>query len=84
MRDEVLRRLIKKRIFPSMHFIPIHHHSFFRRYYGQALTLPVAEDLAAREISLPIYPDLKKEDVIYIAATLKTVIRSIRGANTGR
>lgn len=74
-RDEVIIELRKKKIFPSVHFIPVHFHSFFKTYFKDEIRLPVTEDLFYREISLPIFPELKKNDVKYVANTLKTIIR---------
>jgi dTDP-4-amino-4,6-dideoxygalactose transaminase len=67
--------LRKKKIFPSVHFIPVHFHSFFKTFFKDEIKLPVTEDLFYREISLPIFPELKKTDVKYVAEALKTIIR---------
>lgn len=46
----------------SIHYPPIHCFSYYRaRYPG--LKLPLTEEAAAREITLPLYPTMKSEDV---------------------
>ncbi|MCP4217084.1 MAG: DegT/DnrJ/EryC1/StrS aminotransferase family protein, partial [bacterium] len=80
-RDDVLLELKRRGIFPSVHFIPVHYHSFFKAYFEQhkqPLHLPVAEDLFAREISLPLFPELKKGDVSYVATSLKEILGKMK------
>lgn len=73
-RDEMILALRKKGICPSVHFIPVHFHSFFKAFFKEEIKLPVTEDLFSREISLPIYPGLAKSDVEYVADTLKRTV----------
>lgn len=77
-RDEIIAELRKKGVFPSVHFIPVHFHSFFKRYLKEKVELPITEDLFYREISLPIYPGLTEEDTAYIADTLKGIIAKLK------
>ena len=49
-------------------FYPVHTMPMFRNKY---LKYPVAEDIAFRGISLPSWPDLKKESIIFICDTIK-------------
>lgn len=78
-RDEIIIRLKKQGIYPSVHFIPVHFHSFFKGYLKDPILLPVTEDLFSREISLPIFPDMKRADVKYVSDVLKDTL-SIVGA----
>lgn len=73
-RDEIILRLREQGVYPSVHFIPVHFHSFFKDYFKGSVKLPVTEDLFSREISLPIFPGLKKNDVKYVAEVLKKTI----------
>ncbi len=74
-RDDVIAGLRRRGVVSSMHFIPVHQHSFFRRYYGSAgPRLPVCEELAEREISLPIYPGMRRGEVIRVAAALRETL----------
>jgi dTDP-4-amino-4,6-dideoxygalactose transaminase len=49
----------------SIHYPPIHHFSYYRQRYP-GLSLPITEDVAAREVTLPLYPGMKDEDVDYV------------------
>jgi dTDP-4-amino-4,6-dideoxygalactose transaminase len=73
-RDEIMKQLREAGINPSVHFIPVHFHSWFKKYFKEPLHLPVTNDLFYREISLPMYPELKEEDVKYISEKLKCSI----------
>jgi dTDP-4-amino-4,6-dideoxygalactose transaminase len=75
-RDRIILGLRDQGIYPSVHFIPVHFHSFFKSYFKDEIKLPVTEDLFYREISLPIFPELKEEDVKYVADALKRGARS--------
>jgi dTDP-4-amino-4,6-dideoxygalactose transaminase len=77
LRDEIIIQLRNRGIYPSVHFIPVHFHSFFKEYFKEPVCLPVTEELFHREISLPIFPELKKSDVKYVAGSLKDIIISI-------
>ena len=59
----------------SVHFIPLHLHPYYRRTYGYAPgDLPVAEREYAREISLPIYPDLTQDEVARVVAAVRDAV----------
>ncbi len=63
-RDAFIAALRTAGIGTSVHFIPIHYHSYFREQFGwRAGDYPVAERTFEREISLPLYPDLAGEQV---------------------
>ncbi len=72
-RDSILIYLRKNKIFPSVHFVPIHFFSFFKKYYSKKETenLKISEDMFFREISLPVFPELTKTKVELIVKTLK-------------
>lgn len=48
----------------SVHYPPVHEFSFYREIQGDhPCSLPITEDIAAREVTLPLHPLLKPEDV---------------------
>jgi dTDP-4-amino-4,6-dideoxygalactose transaminase len=74
-RAAVIDRLAEAGIGASVHFIPLHLHPYYRRTYGyEAADLPVAAEQYAREISLPIYPDLGDGEVDYIVERLAEIL----------
>ena len=76
-RDEIIIELRNRGICPSVHFIPVHFHSFFKTWLKEELNLPVTEDLFYREISLPIFPGMNEEDVKYVADALRGILRRL-------
>jgi dTDP-4-amino-4,6-dideoxygalactose transaminase len=78
-RDEVIRELNAAGIGTSVHFIPLHEHSFYRAHLGAAASeVPVAAREWQRAISLPLYPGLSDADVARIADTLRAIVRRHR------
>lgn len=66
----------------SIHYPPIHRFSFYvQRYPG--VSLPVTEDIAAREVTLPLYPTMRDEDVAYVLAAAAAALDAAHeaGAN---
>jgi dTDP-4-amino-4,6-dideoxygalactose transaminase len=78
-RDLVIEDLKRAGIGTSVHFIPLHMHSYYDSHYGYKKgDFPNAEDAYERAISLPIYPDMSDADVEYVAAMIKTIVRANR------
>jgi perosamine synthetase len=78
-RDAVVTRLGAAGIGASVHFIPLHLHPYYQREFGyRPGDFPVAEDLFARSISLPIWPDMTSAQVDRVAATVLEICQSAR------
>lgn len=71
-RQEVMEKLKEKGIGTQIHYIPLYRHPIF----AQHSELVGAEEYYQKTLSLPLYPDLKKEDVDYITDTLFAVLDS--------
>ncbi len=55
----------------SIHYPPIHQFDFYRRTFGyDDGFLPLTEDVAKREVTLPLYPSMTDEAVHYICDTV--------------
>jgi perosamine synthetase len=73
-RAQFIERLRDRGIGTSVHFIPLHHHPFYRDHFGYTPdSFPVATRQYEREVSLPIYSLMSDDDV-------ETVIRAVREA----
>jgi dTDP-4-amino-4,6-dideoxygalactose transaminase len=78
-RDDFIAKLKGLGIGTSVHFIPLHIMPYYKKRYGyRAEDYPVAYDNYSRSISLPIYPDLKSEDVNRIVESIKKIGYSAR------
>jgi dTDP-4-amino-4,6-dideoxygalactose transaminase len=70
-RDRVIELMAREGIATSVHFIPLHRMPYWRDRYGLSNPdFPVAEELFAGQISLPIYPSLGQPDVDRVIAAL--------------
>jgi perosamine synthetase len=75
-RGAVIEALRERGIGTSVHFIPLHRHSYYRRTLGVGpADFPGAEDLFRRCLSLPLYPGLDPADVDRVAGTLLDVLQ---------
>jgi len=58
----------------SVHFKPVHMHSYYaERYAHQPSDFPVALDAYERAFSLPIFMDLTEEDVDRVVGVLRGI-----------
>jgi len=71
-RKMFMDRMKEQGIQTSIHYPPIHQ---FTSYQDKnvSMSLPVTEDVASREVTLPLYPALVEEDVL-------TVVKAVRYA----
>jgi dTDP-4-amino-4,6-dideoxygalactose transaminase len=62
-RDRLIETLERRGIGTSVHFIPLHLHTLYRRMFGlRRGAFPRAERESARALSLPLYPGLKRSE----------------------
>jgi dTDP-4-amino-4,6-dideoxygalactose transaminase len=59
----------------SIHYPPIHLFSYYRERFGYAPgSLPITEDIGAREVTLPLYPAMRDSDVDTIIAAVRRAL----------
>ena len=59
----------------SWHYPPVHHFSVYREAYAShANPLPVTEGVAAREVTLPLYPTMTNEQVGWVVEAAKAAL----------
>lgn len=70
-RDLLILKMKRCGLSVSVHFIPLHMHTFYAVKYGfVAVDFPCAADSYSRMISLPIYPGLPDQTVKFICQAL--------------
>ena len=70
MRKEFIDSMKENGIQTSIHYPPIHT---FTAYKDKMVwDLPVTEDVAKREITLPLYPAMSNDDVIVVVSAIQT------------
>ncbi len=66
-RDRIIEILKEKGISVSVHYIPLHMHSYYRGKYNYAPeNFPEARKASESLITLPVYPGLKNSEIEYI------------------
>ena len=74
-RDELALALKARQIGTSIHFRPLHLMPYYAETYGyRPEDLPVAADVYARSLSLPLYPAMTRADVDYVAGELRALL----------
>jgi len=82
-RAQFISALKRRNIGVSVHFIPLHLHSYYRDLYGyQPEDFPVAYREYQREISLPIYSKMSNRDVQDVIDAVTEVANSNRKRET--
>lgn len=76
-RDALKDYLQAQGVSSSIHYpIPIHLHRAARELGHRPGDFPVTERQAGRILSLPVYPELAREDLEYVAETIQAFYRS--------
>ena len=72
-RDALIDFFKSEGIGTSVHFIPVHFHSYYKKAYGyQKENYPVTNEIFEQSLSLPIYPGLSADDISRICASVLT------------
>ena len=71
-RDRLKQQLNESGISTAIHYpLPIHHQVAYKDLGYRLGDFPMAEAYAREILSLPMYPELKKEQVEYICQVIK-------------
>jgi UDP-4-amino-4-deoxy-L-arabinose-oxoglutarate aminotransferase len=75
-RDSIMRELQKRGIGVAVNYRPIHLLKYYRKIYGYKMgDFPVAESIGSSTISLPLYPLLKRSEVMYVIDALNSILK---------
>ena len=77
-RDAMIEEISKKDVAVNVHFIPMPMLSFFKQLGYNIDDYPVAYNNYKHEISLPIYPQLTKEEVDYVVESVIEAYDKVR------
>ena len=71
-RDEIIIMLNKLGVGTSVHYKPIHMHSYYQKKYDfEPNNFPNSKETYENAISLPLYPDLKDNEILFVINTIK-------------
>jgi dTDP-4-amino-4,6-dideoxygalactose transaminase len=78
-RDQFAIQLAHRNIGTSVHFIPVHYHSYYRtKYEFKESDFPIACSTFPRILSLPINPLMSDQDVADVVEAVRDVIAASR------
>jgi dTDP-4-amino-4,6-dideoxygalactose transaminase len=78
-RDAFIVQMKERGIGTSVHFIPIHHHPYYREQCGWAPgDFPVADGAFETMVSLPLYTRMTEAEVDRVASAVEDIIREHR------
>ena len=73
-RNRFMEFLKQNGIQTSIHYPPAHQFTYHKKYLQEKHSLSITEDIAQREVTLPLYPDLKFEEIDYIARVINNFV----------
>ncbi len=73
-RDAIMAKLSEKQVSSAVYYpIPLHKQDVFAEAYAN-VSLPVAEDVANRCMSLPVYPEMPEESIRLVAQSIREAL----------
>ena len=76
-RDAIIQEIFNQDVSVNVHFIPVPAMSFYKSLGYEVMNYPVTWDNYSREISLPVYFDLKNDQVLQVCEALNLAIKKI-------
>jgi len=81
LKEGINRKIFMKYLFEqgiqtSIHYQPVHLFSYYHQKYGTQ-QLPLTEEVARREVTLPIYPNIMERDIDRVVEHIKTFLAGI-------
>jgi len=70
-RDDLMKFLKGEGITTRIYFDPVHEYSIFKNFLDEDIELPNTKELSKQVITLPLYPDISKENIDYIVDKIK-------------
>jgi dTDP-4-amino-4,6-dideoxygalactose transaminase len=78
-RAQFIEELQARFVNASVHFIPVHEHTYYREKYGwRPEDFPVAHREFTRMLSLPIYPLMTDDDVDDVVSAVRAIVTKYR------
>jgi dTDP-4-amino-4,6-dideoxygalactose transaminase len=74
-RDVIMNALARQQIGTSVHFIPVHQLSAYRRilHPDECRSVPVTDRVAEEVVSLPMYPGLTDPELARVTGAVATI-----------
>lgn len=77
-REKFMDSLKKAKIQTSIHYPPIHKFSYYQKNFRVSQNkLPLTEYVGRHEVTLPLHPLLKKEDILFVCEEIKRILPQV-------
>ncbi len=70
-RNQLIEHLMKKGITVKVYHDPVHKYSIFKDLGYAGKSLPMTEHISSQILSLPIFPDMTKDELDYVIESVK-------------
>jgi dTDP-4-amino-4,6-dideoxygalactose transaminase len=78
-REKFMDFLKRAKIQTSIHYPPIHKFSYYQKNFKESESyLPSTEYVGRHEVTLPLHPLLKKEDILFVCGQIKKILPQVR------
>jgi dTDP-4-amino-4,6-dideoxygalactose transaminase len=75
-RNNIINQLAQKGVAANVHFIPIPMHSYYQSFFSIS-DFPIAYKNYQKEISLPVFSSMKKEELAHIVSSLHEIFKEV-------
>jgi len=75
-RNQFMLYLKNNGIQTSIHYPPVHTFTAYKQFNNDFL--PITSEIGNREVTLPLYPEMKTDDIDYIVQTIKKFMEEIK------
>jgi dTDP-4-amino-4,6-dideoxygalactose transaminase len=83
-RDDLMAHLKQNGISAVFHYVPLHTSVMGNRFGYREGDLPLTEDLSARLLRLPFYPDITQDEQMRVIKCLSEFLERSHAASRGR
>ncbi|MCK4733484.1 MAG: UDP-4-amino-4,6-dideoxy-N-acetyl-beta-L-altrosamine transaminase [Methanophagales archaeon] len=78
-RDIFFSKMRERNIGVNVHYIPIYRFSYYQEYFNfNPKDFPVTDEVFSKIVTLPLFPKMEDEEVIYVVDTVKETIDEIK------
>jgi dTDP-4-amino-4,6-dideoxygalactose transaminase len=78
-REKFMDFLKRAKIQTSIHYPPIHKFTYYQKNFRVSQNkLPLTEYAGRHEVTLPLHPLLKKEDILFVCDKIKEILPQVR------
>lgn len=73
-RDIIFSRFLENKIGVQLHYYPVHLQPYYKNLGFKKGDFPSSEEYSSRALSLPLYPELRNNDLYRVSKTLKILL----------